>query len=154
MAWGDSWGSSPGQNARDLAKAFYEGRSLKRGKCVTDGETYRVHGSVIAWRIKDEDVADVVARLVLGGRWHCRLLEFSFGGIGDKQNARHLQALGVKATYRSKADGAQINGCPVDITRRYTLEEIAALKPAPIVPPKVVVRAIERRCHATMEMFA
>ena len=150
MAWGDSWGNRPGQAARDVAKAFYEGRTLNRSSCSTDGETYFVYGDPIARRIKSEDIPRAVEHTLNGGNWGRRELEFRFT-YANKQIARHLCGLGIDATYYGRHEGPRVGDKPVDTERWYTKAEFAALKPAPVSVPRTQK---PKFVNMTMELFA
>jgi hypothetical protein len=140
------WSTSSGPGSQAVAAAFYVGKKLKRGNCETDGSNYFLFGNCIARRIRDEDIPMVVADVLSGKRAPSRKLEYRWAYVSNTTQA-HLDALGIRA---HRANGKpHINGVPVNPARWYTPDEIAALK-APVKVP----RAVERRCNATLEMFA
>lgn len=151
MGWGGGWGDHVPETARIVAKAFYEGRTCRRGNCETDGETYWLEDHAIAYRI--DTPKRVAYRLIHDGAETgvARPLQFSFAGWPTKMTARHLCALGVDAScYGTKNPSARFRNIQVDCGQWFTPAEIAALQPAPIVPKPV--RA-PRFVNMTMELF-
>jgi hypothetical protein len=155
MGWG-CYGHGVPQSARDVAKAFYAGKNCSRTNCYSTGESYVLLDTVIANRVKDEDVANEVA-LALKGASARRLLIFSYNGYGTRLTARHLSALGITAEVRrvgprgGRYDVCLINGKRVDPEKWYSHEDLACLPtyeeptPAPR-PPRFV--------NLSMELFA
>ena len=140
MGWGGGWGNHVPDTARTVAKAFYEGRACKRGNCHTDGQYYWLENTIIARRIKAEDVLPRLTAALLHGR-PARMLEFSYNGWPTKMTARHLSALGADAyVYGIKNPDCRLGGNPCGSFDWYTPEEIAELKPAPVkvVKPRPV----------------
>lgn len=102
MGWGGGWGNHTPQSAKDVAKAFFAGKSLRRSSCRTDGQSYWFISSdkrevEIARRLKDDEaiVKAVVASLEGHTTW--RPVEFNIRGWRTPTTARHLNALGLKA---------------------------------------------------------
>lgn len=151
MAWADVWGDSPGQNAREVAAAFYEGRTLKRSGCRTDGEKYWLNDHVLARRIKPEHLHIAVAATLKGHGWGSRRLEFKIV-YSNKQNARHLAALGLNAVFRGGVGegGTLVDGRLLQSSRWYTKEEIAA---TPVFVPAAKPTRTPRFVNLTMELF-
>lgn len=151
MGWGGGWGNHSPQTARDVAEAFYAGKTRKRSNCHTDGQTYWLEGNPIAWRIPDDQMADEVERAMFG-KVVRRPLEFSFTGWTTEMTCRHLQALGLDAQIHTDWETgprggrgnsfyvATLNGRAVQSTVRYTLEELAQMpKWEPSFKPRAVV---------------
>jgi len=100
--WGGRRGDHTPQSAKEVAAAFFAGKSLRRSSCRTDGESYWFISSdkrevQIARRLKDNEaiVAAVVASLDGATTW--KPLEFNIRGWRTPTTARHLNALGLKA---------------------------------------------------------
>jgi len=153
MGWGGGWGDHAPATARAVAKAFWEGRTCKRGNCRTDGETYFLEETAIAHR---KDVSLRVAyRLANDGAEMSFVAPeepiFSFAGWPTKMTARHLCALGIRATcYGLKNPSPRFNEIEVSSGSWFTRAEIEALEAPPVVPkpPR------ETRCNKTLELFA
>jgi hypothetical protein len=96
MGWGGGHGNRAPETAKTVAKAFYAGRSCKRGNCETDGRTYWLEGSAIASRVPEDELAEQVAR-ALQGKIYQYALAFNFAGYATQMTCRHLRALGVDA---------------------------------------------------------
>jgi hypothetical protein len=151
--WGGGWGDHVPETARTVAKAFYAGRTCKRGNCETDGSVYRLENTVIARRIKPEDIPAHVARKLEGYLDTRRELEFTWSGWPTKMTARHLCALGVDAQcYGIKKPSARFNNVEVEYDRWYTPDEITKLRPPPIVPKSV--RRDTGFVNLTLPLFA
>lgn len=137
MSWGGGWGNHAPNTAREVAKAFYEGRKRKRGNCETDGNTYWLEGHAIARRVKAEDVLEHIAQNISCGQKR-PLLEFTFAGWPTKMTARHLTALGINAeSYGIKEPRIYLDGKPCEPSVWYSKEDIKNLPPkAPVLKPK------------------
>lgn len=100
--WGGGWGDRTPQSAREVAEAFYAGKTRKRSSCFTDGESYYFLSSAgrqveIARRFtSDVQFVDNVERS-LNGLPYARPLEFNLRGWPTPTTARHFCALGLKA---------------------------------------------------------
>lgn len=161
-------GTSPGSSARAVAKAFYEGRSLKRTNCWTDGERYYLYENIIARRVSlphriarkllDEyDAIDVKPPIEL---------EITWSGWPTWTTARHLKALGFEASPgRSKNNERSkwwepplINGVAVpihDFTHVFRLSQMP-LWHRPEHPTKPIFidgRLREKFVNATLPLF-
>lgn len=126
-----SWSTTGGVGAQAVAKAFYEGRKLKRGNCRTDGSTYWLFDHAIARRIPDDQLAAAVIDKIQNGGNRARL-EFSMAGYVNNTTIAHLDALGVRVSRKSYKP--YVNGCRINPSAWYTPEELAALKPEPRKP--------------------
>jgi len=145
------WSNHTPQTAKTVAKAFYAGRTCRRGNCRTDGSYYWLVNTIIARRIDDEDIPEAIIRVMKGIEMDRRLLEFSFNGWPTKMTARHLCALGVNASaFGLKSPKAQFRGIPVDDTKWYTPEEINELRLPPEQPKRL---RREKFVNMTMELF-
>lgn len=143
---GFGYGHGTPQAARDVAEAFLAGKKRKRTNCYTNGEEYLLVSSIIARRVRDEDRADNIARLLASERYR-KPLEFTFSGWATTMTCRHLNAFpGINAEIREKCPF--INGRAVSPTAWYTPEEIAAL-PVYVEPVKK-----KRFVQMTAELFA
>ena len=143
VSWG--WSNHTPRTAQDVAKAFYAGKKCKRGNCETDGREYKLFGNVIARRVPEEDVPSVIAARLNGERTR-RLLEYTWAGWPSPTTARHLNALGVRA---SRYGGtARFNDRPCNDCTWYTPEEIEALPPEPPKKPRT------KFVNLTAELFA
>lgn len=156
MGWGGGWGDHVPETARIVAKAFWAGKPCKRGNCETDGETYFLEGTAIAKR-KDLPMR-AAYKLIHDGEEMSGSppLEpiFSFAGWPTKMTARHLCALGVRATcYGLKKPSVRFNDIEVNSDAWFTKAEIEALEPPPVVP-KPLKPPRETRCNKTLELFA
>lgn len=162
MSWGDSWGHSPCNNARVLAKAFFEGRERTFGQsCVRfhDYETrieYLYRGAVIARYTPPAMLPRLVAERLTKGRARAFTewpLEFRCH-FGDKGEARHLQALGVDAVWQhSKRPflifGVDANGMGWNsIDAWKTMDKWVELLPEPKPPRR------EPFINLTLPLFA
>jgi hypothetical protein len=154
-AWGGCWGNHTPETGRAVARAFYASKTCKRGNCHTDGERYFLVNTVIARRIREEDIPKYVLQVLQDGCTSRRLLEFSFSGWPTKMTARHLCALGLNASCQGiKYPKPMINGIPVNPSEWYSHEDITTLKPPP--PPPDPVLWYPRRVkfvNTTMELF-
>jgi hypothetical protein len=99
--WGGGWGNHVPQSAKEVAKAFFAGKSLRRSSCRTNGESYWFINSdgrevEIARRLKDDKaIAEAVVE-ALSGVETWRPLEFNTRGWRTPTTARHFNALGLK----------------------------------------------------------
>jgi hypothetical protein len=146
-----SWGNHTPDTARIVAKAFYEGRTCKRGNCETDGEVYRLFGHPIARRNPEWSFPNSIAAKFMD-RQYAERLEFTWAGFLTQTTSRHLNALGCDA-HKGYASGKPptMFGRKVASSWWYTpeeLEETEIWKPAPKLP-----RA-ERFVNLTMPLFA
>ena len=152
MGWGGGWGNHVPNTAREVAKAFYEGRKRKRSNCETDGTTYWLEGHAIARRVKAEDVLEHIAENISRGQKR-PLLEFTFAGWPTKMTARHLTALGVNAeSYGIKEPRIYLDGKPCEPSVWYSKEDIKNLPPTP--PPKPKVFREPNFVNLTLPLFA
>lgn len=152
MAWGGNHG---GKGAREVAAAFYEGRTLKRGNARTDGRTYWLFDHPIARRVPPEDLVEVVTRKLTTGEGP-RLLEFSWAGWATATTQAHLDALGVPLAWKGSESQREprkpeLCGKPVDASAWYTLEQ-AATRPAYVRPPRKSRKP--QSVNLTQPMFA
>jgi len=150
--WGGGWGNHTPQSAKDVAKAFFAGKSLRRSSCRTDGESYWFISSdkrevEIARRLKDDKaIAEAVAASLEGGLTY-KLLEFNIRGWPTPTTARHLSALGLKARcVGQKRPKFWVNGrlMPDNWTGFFSLDDISAW---PDKDPDEVARE-QRRARA------
>jgi hypothetical protein len=108
MGWGDSWGSTACNNARNLAKAFYEGRELggsKPSRVVRSSFNncleYYANGVVIAKWTPPWMIGEIVADAMENRCVYPAYLEPVYCPVrGDKCEARHFDALGLDATWQ------------------------------------------------------
>lgn len=147
MGWGGGWGNRVPETARTVARAFYAGKSCKRGNCETDGAVYILEQSIIASRIKDDLIPDMVAAAI-AGQHVPKMLQFTFRGWPTEMTCRHLQALGVRATLGKEHTWGprggigewttfpMMNGSRVNCDAWYTPEQIERL-PRWVQPPYV-----------------
>lgn len=149
--WGGGWGNAVPQSGRDVAKAFYAGKPLKRSSCRTDGRSYWFLSSgglevEIARRVPDEELLDVITDIIQGGTPR-RQLEFCIRGWRTQTTARHLNALGLKAECRgTKNPRFWVNGryMPDDWSGWFTVDDV---KSWPTEDPEVVaaeLKALQR----------
>jgi hypothetical protein len=99
--WGGGWGNHVPASAREVAEAFYAGKTKNRSNCRTDGRSYWFVSSEgnqveIARRVPEDEQLDQITN-ALEGRSHRRLLEFCTRGWRTPTTARHFNALGLKA---------------------------------------------------------
>lgn len=99
--WGGGWGDHTPQSAKDVAEAFYAGKTRNRSSCKTDGHSYYFISSdkrevEIARRTSPEETVEQLAEAVLG-RPYVKPLEFNLRGWATPTTARHFNALGLKA---------------------------------------------------------
>lgn len=152
-----SWGGGSGKTARAVAQAFFDGKPRKRGNVHTDGTTYFLFNNAIARRVSDNEVPDVVARVLLGENPVRRQrFEVSWAGWPTATTERHLDALGVPGAWKGSDSQRnprppEICGKPVDAHAWYTLADAAA-RPAWTEPPKR--RRAEPFVNLTMPLFA
>lgn len=112
------------QIAKDVAKAFYEGRPLDRRYVKTDGRTYTLMGTVIAMRIPEDELPQAIAKNIVSGT-KLRQLSFTFAGYPTPLTARHLTALGFKAyVVGRKKPIAVVDGHVVEHKRWYSMREV------------------------------
>jgi hypothetical protein len=151
VSWYGGWENHIPQSGRDVAAAFYAGRTLRRSSCRTDGSTYWFVGDnievAIAHRVHKDQIADEVAK-ALQGLHSRRPLEFTTSGYWTKTTARHFVCLGLDAeAYRAnKADRFKVNGryMPDNFSGWFTLEDVASW-PTEHPNDKVIREARERR---------
>lgn len=133
MGWGGGWGNHVPQSGRDVAKAFYDGRTLKRSNCRTDGCTYwfvdhQGWEVEIARRLSTEGGILAHVEAALNGLPHRKPLEFSTAGWRTHTTARHFCALGLKAECIStKTPRFRVNGryIPDEWAGWFTLDDVA-----------------------------
>jgi hypothetical protein len=157
MSWGDSWGNSPGDNAKALAKAFYEGRELRRGKSYVEFHRfeprieYHYDGAVIAWYTPASKLIEMIAdRLTEGVQSRRWPLQFRCH-YGTKAEARHLKALGLEAEWQYDKKPFLLFGVDAIGEGWHTIEEWKAT-PKWAEPPKLL--RPERFVNLTMPLFA
>lgn len=97
--WGGGWGSHTSQSAKDVAAAFFAGKTKKRSSCRTDGNSYVFLASdgrevKIARRVSEDRQLDEITRAIMGEPYQ-RPLEFQIYGYRTPTTARHLNALGL-----------------------------------------------------------
>ena len=158
MSWGGGWGNHVPDTARVVAKAFYEGRTCRRGNCRTDGLEYILEATVIARRRPPHVVAENVAAMLLSEtgtlKLSCVPLEFTFGGWPTKMTARHLSALGVDAEVIGvKNPECYLDGKPCASAVWYTPEQIEALPPKPPYQPKLKPPHLRKFINLTPDLF-
>jgi hypothetical protein len=78
------------EGAREVARAFREGRCLTKGNARTDGTTYYLFGNPIA-RIGSHDTVEQVKSRLVGG--NDKLLHLSWAGWVTKSTERHLNTI-------------------------------------------------------------
>lgn len=156
MAWGDAWGSGPRESHKELAKAFWEGRTKWKSRDRSIGVSansysfvFYYYRTAIARRVKQEAIPSMVADALNDQSWGCRALEFT-SGRADAATARHLQALGVDAKFQTRKRPFLMNGVAVKSGEWYTLEELAAMPKW--VEPKKQPRP-ERFVNLSMPLF-
>lgn len=138
MGWGGGWGNRVPEIAKEVGKAFYEGKSRTRGDARTDGSFYYLCGNVIARRLTPDEVAENMALTIEGYLIRCQPLEFSFAGGPTKMTARHLSALGIDAEcYGIKNPECRMNGKIVDPREWYSVSKLAGMV-NPVPQPKSV----------------
>lgn len=158
MSWGGGWGNHVPDTARTVAKAFYEGRTCRRGNCRTDGFAYYLEETAIAVRRPPEVIAANVAAMLLSEtgtiKLSCVPLEFTFGGWPTKMTARHLSALGVNAEVIGvKNPECYLDGKPCSSGVWYTPEQIKALPPKPPYQPKLKPPHLRKFINLTPDLF-
>lgn len=163
MSWGDSWGSTPRSNALELAEAFFAGRERRRGKSEVVYENghmeYRYKGRTIAKLTPDGAKPRIVADKLLGKTHFYTYPELTIKPhYHDKGEARHFQALGVKAQWQYGGDPMLLEGVSAREVRWFvTLAELskfaAWVKPPP-APKKVWYPQRERFVNITLPLFA
>lgn len=141
---GFGWDNHIPQTARTVAKAFYAGRWRTRSNCQSTGLEYMLFNSTIARRLPNK-AEQVTWQLEHDGQsWENpdqrRELEFSWAGYPTKTTARHLSALGLKAScWGIKEPRCWLMGKripPGNYYRWWTLQELEELVPYED-PPKV-----------------
>lgn len=167
MTWGDSWGSSPCNNARWLAKAFYDGlergsgkqsyverpmrgwgQDAKRGKTLE----YYYKGAVIARGTPPGLIPFLIAeRLLDGEKFIEQPLEFRCH-YGDKGEARHLRALGLEAAWQYGGRPFLIFGVEASGQGWHTIDEWKAM-PKWIETPTVPKRRRVQFTNLTLPLF-
>lgn len=141
MSWPDVWGSSPCRNARELAEAFREGRTLRRSGCHVDAHphfpycwAYYYKDRIIAYHTPERMIPDVVAQRLLGRS--VTVYPFRFAPtFADRAEARHLQALGVDAEWQWGGRPFLCFGADIGKEGWITIEQAKAL-PKWVEPPK------------------
>lgn len=158
MGYGFGYHYRVPQAAKDVAKAFYAGRSCKRTNCETDGRNYFLEGNIIARRVPEEEQAAEAAMALLGQDYR-RPLEFSFAGWPTEMTCRHLIALGVQARIETQRQygprggvlrgmGLKVplmNGVKVAAGLWYSPEELKAMPRWQEIPPQVSVCSVPAR---------
>lgn len=153
MSWGDVWGSSPSRAAIECAEAFYAGKACRRTNVRTDGSYYWLWGSIIAERIKPEDLPGIVASKLAGLHHYRKLLAFRWPVVDISRYptvARHFRALGFGDVdegrwTRREQRPVTIYGKEIMPAQWFTHEELAA-RPLYEPPPR-------RFVNLTMELF-
>jgi hypothetical protein len=135
MGWGFGHHYRVPQAARDVAEAFYAGKKRTRTNCLTDGQNYKLEGTTIASRVRDEDITENIANALLG-RVYRNPLEFSFNGWATQMTCRHLRALGLdceiageivygtRGGVAGRVERPLMLGRAVDPNRWYTKEQL------------------------------
>lgn len=136
MAWGDSWGHSPWDYHKRLAKAFFEGREAYGSKntYVKFHEwlytlEYWYNGGVIATWLPESGRALRVAHFLAEGTEPWLHVGSSFDVPAfrcynaDKGEMRHLKALGVDAVWQYDKQPFLIEGANAVSKGFMTLDE-------------------------------
>lgn len=132
--WGGGWGNHVPQSAKEVAEAFFAGKSRRRSSCRTDGKYYWFIPSgryeiELARRLKDDTAIIEAAAASLAGAITQRPLEFCTGGWLTPTTARHFNALGLKARCQGiKRPKFWINGrlMPDNWSGWFTLDDISS----------------------------
>jgi hypothetical protein len=165
VSWGDNWGGGPCNNARTLAKAFYEGRERTFGQSFVSFEqtilmdaplavVYHYKHSAIA-RFTPECLAPglVAHRLETGRSFTRRPLQFCIR-YPSKGLARHLMALGVEAEWQYGGRPFLVFGAEVPgYGDWWTIEELKALPKWVEPPPTPKQQRRDRFVNLTLPLF-